>query len=298
MPSADYYHVLGVNREASIDQIKKNYRALISLFHPDKNPDADAWDEMYAPRLNEAYNVLKKAKHKSDYDDRLKRHAGDDGAWAVAQHPAPRSVPKSKRIQPNVYAESPLGVIRGSRLWQRFPKAVVTVGLVVIFMAYVGWSQRSTHVVSLQQKKPPVAGQPGSLQQPNEHNAGRSRLQQQDAEQALQTPGAESSSPVVDSLSGVAADSPLGDANVLAAAAVQDGDLVTANGGEGTAVIGMMPDPDRSSPAPDMHEAPGIQPRSEVNEADPYRTDGCCTGHKRRHQVIRRSQCPGLEKHR
>ena len=64
----NHYEVLGLSQSAGQDEIKKRYRALISLFHPDKNPEGEEWSQLYAPDLNEAYNVLKNTTKRGRYD--------------------------------------------------------------------------------------------------------------------------------------------------------------------------------------------------------------------------------------
>lgn len=72
----DYYEVLGVNKGASQDEIKKAYRKLAIKYHPDKNP-GDKEAENKFKEAAEAYSVL------SDQDKRAKYdrfgHAGVDG---------------------------------------------------------------------------------------------------------------------------------------------------------------------------------------------------------------------------
>jgi molecular chaperone DnaJ len=63
----DYYQVLGVSPEAAPDEIKKAYRKLAHLHHPDKNPgDAAAEDRFKA--IGEAYAVLGDAEKREAYD--------------------------------------------------------------------------------------------------------------------------------------------------------------------------------------------------------------------------------------
>jgi len=72
----DYYEVLGVGREASIDEIKKAYRQLAVKFHPDKNPD-DPEAEQKFKEASEAYAVLSDGDKRSQYDSF--GHRGVDG---------------------------------------------------------------------------------------------------------------------------------------------------------------------------------------------------------------------------
>ncbi|HSV29050.1 MAG TPA: DnaJ domain-containing protein, partial [Candidatus Omnitrophota bacterium] len=57
MSKRDYYDVLGVSRTATADEMKKAYRKLAMLYHPDRNPDDESASEKFK-ELNEAYDVL------------------------------------------------------------------------------------------------------------------------------------------------------------------------------------------------------------------------------------------------
>ncbi len=63
----DYYEVLGIDRSAGEDQIKKAYRSLAKKYHPDMNP-GDAEAEKKFKEVNEAYDVLSDADKKAKYD--------------------------------------------------------------------------------------------------------------------------------------------------------------------------------------------------------------------------------------
>jgi len=63
----DYYEVLGIDRHASKDDIKKAYRKLAVKFHPDKNPDNDQAEENFK-EATEAYEVLGDDQRKRLYD--------------------------------------------------------------------------------------------------------------------------------------------------------------------------------------------------------------------------------------
>ena len=62
----DYYHILGVTNKASVSEIKRAYRRLAVIYHPDKNPDPAA--EQFFKEVNEAYDVLSDDIKRSEYD--------------------------------------------------------------------------------------------------------------------------------------------------------------------------------------------------------------------------------------
>ena len=74
----DYYEVLGLQKGASDNDIKKAFRKMAMKYHPDKNPGDKVAEEKFK-EINEAYEVLSDEKKRATYDQF--GHAGMDGAF-------------------------------------------------------------------------------------------------------------------------------------------------------------------------------------------------------------------------
>ncbi len=76
----DYYEVLGVDRKATVDQIKRAYRKLAMKYHPDRNPnDDDA--ELKFKECAEAFEVLNDSEKRQRYDQ-----FGHEGLRGAGMH--------------------------------------------------------------------------------------------------------------------------------------------------------------------------------------------------------------------
>ena len=64
----DFYAILGVDKKAPADEIKKKYRSLARELHPDKTKGDDALEEKFKA-VSEAYDILSDSKKRAEYDE-------------------------------------------------------------------------------------------------------------------------------------------------------------------------------------------------------------------------------------
>jgi molecular chaperone DnaJ len=75
--ASSYYDILGVSKDADINEIKKAYRKLAHQYHPDKNP-GDKESEAKFKEINNAYQTLSDPQKRQQYD----QFGGDPGKYA------------------------------------------------------------------------------------------------------------------------------------------------------------------------------------------------------------------------
>ncbi len=107
----DYYRILGVSNDASDDEIKKAYRHLASIYHPDVSHDPNAEGKMKL--INEAYSVLKNTESRANYD----------------QYGNTQSEYFDKNFNPNKrYYEYSSGYV--------YPKSAINFGRIIVFFVF------------------------------------------------------------------------------------------------------------------------------------------------------------------
>lgn len=84
MAKRDYYEVLGVDRNANEDEIKRAYKKMAIQYHPDRNPD-DKEAEAKFKEAAEAYDVLRDAQKRARYDQFGPEGVNGAGGFGGAQ---------------------------------------------------------------------------------------------------------------------------------------------------------------------------------------------------------------------
>ena len=84
----DYYQILGITRNADIEEIKRSFRKLAIAYHPDRNPSKGA--ESFIKEIIEAYEVLENPASRMLYDNLLDSQVPLDTEKPMRPHRDPR----------------------------------------------------------------------------------------------------------------------------------------------------------------------------------------------------------------
>lgn len=130
---ASHYRVLGLDAQATPEQVKEHHRLLMRVFHPDRENRADDWKDAFATRINLAYTALRDADERRRYDAAL-ASAPHPKAPSAARAPVPqrRALAPARRgaiglLPPFVQRHLPQWVLAGSAL-----VALAVVGVVYL----------------------------------------------------------------------------------------------------------------------------------------------------------------------
>jgi hypothetical protein len=107
MTITDYYTILGLPEDSSIDEIKKAYRRKARLYHPDINPSPDAKDQFIS--ITEAYEFLVANHDKIKTDEQAYKQAMDD--WRKYRQ-------DRSRKRANVYAHASYGTFKNTKFYK------------------------------------------------------------------------------------------------------------------------------------------------------------------------------------
>jgi DnaJ-domain-containing protein 1 len=152
-PANHHYQVLGLPTDASGEDIRRRYRLLIGLFHPDRINRSEQWVDKAVRQLNSSYAELKRPERRRAYDASLQQadHGNRPRRPAARAQPAPRyRAPLSAAVRPTdaLYRITPL---------QRNPRAfvwLVIISLLILVMLLVMNSSAPTSLTLTGAKAP------------------------------------------------------------------------------------------------------------------------------------------------
>jgi hypothetical protein len=124
-PGADAYRVLGSSADAPQARLREHYGLLMRWLHPDRNSD-DGWEQVYADRVNQAWQELKTPARRAEYDGRAA-----EALPVVAAVP----MPAARRPVPAGRVAPASGPVLSGGLVRRLP--AITLGALGLFAAAV-----------------------------------------------------------------------------------------------------------------------------------------------------------------
>ena len=159
---ADHYRVLGLNRDATADQIREHYRVMMGIFHPDRQGWADSDREKLSARINLAHHVLRDDQRRAAYD--LERTQARPRVSVSIRIVSQAERKRAAGAAPTLTERLPLTVRRN------FPQyvlgSVALVGFIAVLAVYLNRAPAGAIGASRAASKAPVAAAPAERAAP------------------------------------------------------------------------------------------------------------------------------------
>jgi len=143
MTEQDYYNTLGINTDATLDEIKKAYRKLARLYHPDVNQSPDAKDRFIC--ITEAYEFLMSNHDKIRTDEQAYQDAMND--WRKYRQ-------DRSRKRATVYARTPYVKFKNTNFYRTtriFDGTTIIfsffISIMVLVYTVIGYTYRLKHPI-------------------------------------------------------------------------------------------------------------------------------------------------------
>jgi len=103
---SDFYEILGLNKGATIDEVKKAYRQMARKYHPDVSKESGAEDRF--KKINEAYQILSNPQKKQAYDSLGRRLLASRAVLAAILLARPVTINKGHLLIPTLLPDKHL----------------------------------------------------------------------------------------------------------------------------------------------------------------------------------------------
>jgi curved DNA-binding protein CbpA len=148
MTLTDYYKILDLPANSSIDEIKKAYRKKARIYHPDINPSPDAKDIFIS--ITEAYEFLIVNHDKINSDEQEYSQAMED--WRKYRQ-------DRSRKRATAYAQAPYGTFKNTRFYKTtriFDGTTIIfsfiISIIVLVFSVIGYTYRLRHPIDEMEK--------------------------------------------------------------------------------------------------------------------------------------------------
>lgn len=156
-----YYEILGINEDATQEEVKKSYKSLVMKYHPDVNNAQNA--AQFFRLITEAYQELKDPEKREKYDSVLMHQSQDGATYSAPPPPTPTPPPEStnyKEAKSDTFFSEEIsqekferrcGRSQGRPLWAKillFPLKLILKLVCIILIILLGFIEMLLRIVT------------------------------------------------------------------------------------------------------------------------------------------------------